>query len=150
MADYSKLKALLDKASQSLIGEGDEGKLQDAPAEGAITPEGSPIDLVAGGLGAKLGGAMARDASGIVGNEIGAIGSRPQQALPIMESAAPNVGSPATQQAAATLRANAPQQSLPDLLKSTQGQGKAMAFTDRLAQQTAARKLAALKSLSGQ
>jgi hypothetical protein len=41
----------------------------------AIEPTDSPIDYLAAGAGAKLGGAMARDAGGILGNEIGAIGN---------------------------------------------------------------------------
>lgn len=41
----------------------------------SIEPDyNSPVDLVAGGIGAKVGGALARDAGSILGNEIGAIG----------------------------------------------------------------------------
>ncbi len=40
-----------------------------------ITPEGSPIDLVAGGIGSSLGRGMMAAAPAVVGNEVGAIGS---------------------------------------------------------------------------
>lgn len=40
----------------------------------SITPTTSPIDLAAGGLGAKLGSAMAGDVGSVLGNNIGAVG----------------------------------------------------------------------------
>jgi len=47
----------------------------DKETQDSIEPTDSPIDYVAGAAGAKLGGAMARDAAGIIGNELGAVGS---------------------------------------------------------------------------
>lgn len=41
----------------------------------SIEPESSPIDYLAGSAGAKLGGAMARDAGQVLGNNIGSVGS---------------------------------------------------------------------------
>jgi hypothetical protein len=54
----------------------------DEKAQGdEITPDyNSPVDFIAGGLGSKVGSAMARDASSIVGNEIGAIGKNVKKA----------------------------------------------------------------------
>lgn len=48
-----------------------------APMEG-VEPEGSPIDLVAGGVGSKLGSEMASDAGSIIGNEFGVLGNTPK------------------------------------------------------------------------
>lgn len=87
-AYLQKLKDLMGKASQTVVGEGEEkpaplegygamkaGLPADPGAAAGVTPTGSPIDVLAGGVGSKLGGAIARDSSGILGNEIGSIGS---------------------------------------------------------------------------
>lgn len=50
------------------IGTGDDTKTLDS-----VQPESSPIDLLAGSLGSRLGSALASDAGSVVGNDIGAI-----------------------------------------------------------------------------
>ena len=92
-SDYiAYLKSLLGKASQAAVSEGNEGTLQqqsvpegygaaaqglpsDPGASAGAKPEGSPIDIIAGGAGGKLGSAMASDAGAVLGNEVGSIGS---------------------------------------------------------------------------
>ncbi len=52
----------------------------DTPAtdNDSVRPDyNSPVDILAGAAGAKLGGAMARDAGSILGNEAGAINPKP-------------------------------------------------------------------------
>lgn len=93
-------KNKIGSASQYLTGEGNQGRIQDQPLEGygaiakgmnpapktaGVTPEGSPIDLVAGGLGAKAGPAFLKANAGIVGNEIGSFGADISKFAPIPE-----------------------------------------------------------------
>lgn len=49
--------------------------VEDKRTDEAIEPVSSPIDLLAGAAGARLGGAMARNAGQILGNEVGSIGA---------------------------------------------------------------------------
>ena len=52
-----------------------DSMIGDKRTDEAIEPVSSPIDLMAGAAGAKLGSAMAQDAAAILGNEIGSIGA---------------------------------------------------------------------------
>lgn len=64
----SKLSAMLRNAAQSVIG--------DSPTTGdGIEPEGSPIDLLAGGLGSSLGKALVEGAGPVLANQVGAVGA---------------------------------------------------------------------------
>lgn len=64
----------------SALGRGAINAIQDGPAISKAPMEGiepdynSPVDFIAGGIGAKLGSALARDSAGILSNEIGSIG----------------------------------------------------------------------------
>lgn len=79
MADDQKKLGMLDEiiskagpAARQLL----DTLIGDKKVEGdAITPTGSPIDLIAGGIGSKIGGALAADAESILGNEIGSVGA---------------------------------------------------------------------------
>lgn len=65
-----------------------------------ITPTGSPIDLVAGGLGSAMGGSMAAAAPALLDNEIGAVGANvAQRAIPTAGQYAADVsaGAPVSQ-----------------------------------------------------
>lgn len=107
----------------------------DQPAQGdEITPTGSPIDLVAGGLGSALGGSMARGAAPLLGNEIGAIGANvAKTAAPTAEqfaanSLAPRAVAPAQALANAAADSQAPQQVLN---QGQQALSRAMDMADR-------------------
>src|ERR1035437_2328746 len=72
MADQKSFSDLVEETMNSVA----QNTIGDkAPAEGdeGIRPISSPIDYIAGGVGSKLGSAMA--ASPLVNNEIGSIGS---------------------------------------------------------------------------
>lgn len=65
--------------------------VEDTQTSDSINPDyNSPIDLVAGGIGAKLGNVVARDAGAILGNEVGSVGSYvntlPNRYVPIPEA----------------------------------------------------------------
>lgn len=119
----------------------------DEPAKGdEITPTGSPIDLVAGGLGAGLGNAALGDAGSVLTNEVGAVGPYLERSglLPTSTAYMPNLTQQAVTEAipvgegmAAKAVGTAAQQAA-----ETQAKSRAADFAARLAKQKATSKFA--------
>lgn len=113
MASIELLKAL-----HALTGVGVD-KSEETPD--AIVPTSSPVDLIAGAAGARLGSSLAQGAGSIVGNEIGSVGAniKPQP------------------------------QTMWQLAKETAQKARAEDFAQRLAEQTKDAKFQAIRKYLG-
>lgn len=106
----------------------------DQQTDDSITPTGSPIDLVAGGLGGSLGRGMAEGAGSVLGNQIGAIGKSvaPTAEQFAANSLAPRAVAPAQALANAAADSGAPQQVLS---RGQQALSRAMYMADNAKKQ---------------
>lgn len=139
-ADALKALPIQKLADGGVIRNAAQKYLGDDPAQGdEITPTGSPIDLVAGGLGAGLGRAMAGDAAGVIANEVGSVGPSVKSAayLPNMTQQAVNEAVPVGEGMASNAAGTAAKQAA-----DAQAKARAVDFAQRLAKQKASSRYA--------
>lgn len=123
-------------------------KLKDAASDketpDAVYPTDSPIDLIAGGVAGRLGGAMAADAAPILRNEMGSIGDIVKK-VPNMFAGKADATKESLEQIFRLASEGAPGMSQQQIAQAVQNRGQAIAAQDLNIAQTAARKFAALK-----